>query len=398
MSATTPANSELHSDVSSQSSLSDNDAESRASTRIPENASDDGVKIICVGLMRTGLKTLRLSLEKLGYTEFYDQENIIETYDGWDAVLRNKSEDPFPAIFQDAQVVMGMPTFCFWEQIVQRYPNARVILTVRDETEWWESVKRAKALMDHEMPGAPLKYGSTMRRLERFLVPSYHKFCEILRFAWASTVGANALESDELNEVAARSSYRRHNNYVTSSLAKRRTVSGRRQLLVYDVRDGWEPLCTFLNVDAPEEEFPRVMTVPYFLSDAESDNKSHEATTPDSPTDCSQEVEELLVPDSDFGTTMRRELRRGLAVAITILTLLTGAVLAMHTTSYMEVPVAVVALIYCALIGVGWQAYVVMHGLVMRVPALVVLPMAMKSVLIALALQACFITYGILKR
>ena len=29
------------------------------------------------------------------------------------------------------------------------------------------------------------------------------------------------------------------------------------QLLVFDVREGWEPLCSFLDVPVPEEPFPR---------------------------------------------------------------------------------------------------------------------------------------------
>jgi hypothetical protein len=37
----------------------------------------------------------------------------------------------------------------------------------------------------------------------------------------------------------------------------RRAVPAER-LLVYSVQDGWEPLCRFLGVDAPEEPFPRV--------------------------------------------------------------------------------------------------------------------------------------------
>eukprot|EP00928_Gymnodinium_smaydae_P073403 TRINITY_DN5660_c0_g2_i2.p1 TRINITY_DN5660_c0_g2~~TRINITY_DN5660_c0_g2_i2.p1 ORF type:complete len:208 (+),score=20.64 TRINITY_DN5660_c0_g2_i2:128-751(+) len=148
--------------------LSGDNVDSGISTvsRAPSPATDEGgVKIICVGLMRTGLKTLRRALTELGYTHFYDQEDIPSTYQHWDRLINNNAmEDPFPAIFQGAQVVMGMPVFCFWEQILERYPDARVILTVRNEDEWWTSVRRAKALMDDALPGAPLRYGEMMRR------------------------------------------------------------------------------------------------------------------------------------------------------------------------------------------------------------------------------------------
>eukprot|EP00401_Gymnodinium_catenatum_P040867 CAMPEP_0117460038 /NCGR_PEP_ID=MMETSP0784-20121206/1791_1 /TAXON_ID=39447 /ORGANISM="" /LENGTH=413 /DNA_ID=CAMNT_0005253677 /DNA_START=43 /DNA_END=1281 /DNA_ORIENTATION=+ len=376
---------------SSGNQSSDSIMDPSSSSQIVEG--NEEVQLICVGLMRTGLKTLRRALSELGYTRFYDEEDIVSTYELWDGVLRNREKDTdFSDIFRGAQVVMGMPTYCFWEQILERYPNARVILTVRHEDGWWESVSRAKALMDKELPGAPLQYGSAMRRFEKFLVPSYHKFCEILRFAWATTLGAHALESSELNEVSTRSSYRRHNSYVKSALAKQRTASGQRRLLVYNVCEGWAPLCKFLHKAAPEEHFPAVMTVPYFLRDAKQHGFERQTSEGGG-----QEFEEFMVPDSDFGVCMRKELRRGLAVVLSGLAFLAAVVLVVHQTSLVEVPVAFVAFIYLAVMTAAWQAYVVMHGLVMRVPTLVVLPMALKSFLIASCLQGCFITYGVLK-
>jgi len=387
------------SDVSESSGNALSDVtDSGASTAMPlhgAKASADGVQIICVGLMRTGLKTLRRALTDLGYADFYDQEDIVSTYGLWEGVLKGTADnDPFPAIFDGARVIMGMPTFCFWEQILERYPNARVILTVRDEDEWWQSLCRAKALMDNDIPGAPLRYGSAMRSLERFLVPSYHRFCQVLRFAWATTLGAHGLEGGEINEAATRGSYRRHNSYVKAVLQKRRTTEGHRQLLIYDVREGWAPLCKFLRADVPEKDFPSVMKVPYFFHSSQC---ADDVGDGQEEADCGREIEELFVPDSEFGMRMRRELRRGLAGGIVGLTVLAILVLAMHMTQVVQVPVAVVALVYAAVVAAGWQAYVVMHGLVMRVPALVVLPMALKSLLIAACLQGCFITYGILK-
>ena len=44
-----------------------------------------------------------------------------------------------------------------------------------------------------------------------------------------------------------------YNNHVEA--VKAELPPGR--LLVFDVREGWEPLCTFLGKDVPEEPFPR---------------------------------------------------------------------------------------------------------------------------------------------
>eukprot|EP00927_Polykrikos_kofoidii_P051104 TRINITY_DN44911_c0_g1_i1.p1 TRINITY_DN44911_c0_g1~~TRINITY_DN44911_c0_g1_i1.p1 ORF type:complete len:746 (+),score=96.95 TRINITY_DN44911_c0_g1_i1:158-2395(+) len=367
-----------------------------AASLLPE----EGVQIICAGLMRTGLMTLRTALECLGFKDFCEQADVLKSYALWDKVLHNRGdENSFPAIYENARVVMGMPTFCFWEQILERYPNALVILTVRDEDDWWQSVRQAKSLMDKDLPGSPLRYGSAMRYFERLLVPSYHRFSEILRYSWATMLGAHALDGDEMSEIATRSNYRRHNSYVKYTLSKRRTPVGTKQLLVYNVSQGWEPLCKFLAKPVPDTPFPAVMHVPYFGESQEANGETRNGDTPvlDRGITAQNEMDVVLLPDTEFGQKMRQELRRGLAVSLAVLTACVVAVFGVHMSHLVNVPVAGVALVYLALITAAFNAYVVMHGLVMRVPALVVLPLALKSLLIAAYIQACFITYGILK-
>jgi adenosine 3'-phospho 5'-phosphosulfate transporter B2 len=397
---------ESWSDQSTEGKVDSDNVTSLLSTRIPsvgagnsEDISDEESLVLCVGVMRTGLKTLHRALRNLGYSNIYDQEDIVATYDLWDDVLRNKAnKETFAEIFDGAEVVMGMPTFCFWEQIFELYPNARVILTVRDEDDWWESVQKAKHLMDDNLPGAPLRYGTVMRAVEKMLVPSYHKFCEVLRFAWATTLGAQALAGTEINENAARGSYRRHNAYVKSKLGSHGAKNS--QLLVYNVREGWEPLCRFLGKEKPEVEFPEVLSVPYFPGSCESSSEKAQCETEERPTqvsDFGQEFEQLLVPDSDFGIRMREEMRKGLGISLLVLSVLMAGVIGVTVTQLVKLPVTIIVLVYLAFMVIGWNAYVVMHGLVMRVPALVVLPLAIKSLLIAACLHACFISYGILK-
>eukprot|EP00971_Amphidinium_carterae_P139971 2773500-Amphidinium_carterae.1 len=118
-------------------------------------AAHGGVEIVVVGLMRTGLQSLHKAFDILGYKYIYDQDKIATTYELWDVVLKNEAtDDTYAQLFDGAEVVMGLPTFCFWEDILKVYPNAKVILTVRDEAKWWRSIKQAKYAMDHEVPGA----------------------------------------------------------------------------------------------------------------------------------------------------------------------------------------------------------------------------------------------------
>mmetsp|Transcript_140743 Transcript_140743/g.248525 ORF Transcript_140743/g.248525 Transcript_140743/m.248525 type:complete len:268 (-) Transcript_140743:1-804(-) len=219
--------------------------------------SDVEVEIICVGLMRTGLQSLHKSLKILGFKNIWDQDQIVTSYKLWNDVIANRSpKEAFSKMFAGSQVIMGMPTFCFWEDILELYPNARVILTVRSEDGWWNSINKAKMAMDHDIPGAPLKHKTVLRLAESFLVPSYHKFCQVMRFAWGSALGATASVGDGLNESTTRSAFRRHNDYVKSYFARRNSDNGESRLLVFDVREGWEPLCAFLDKSVPIEEFP----------------------------------------------------------------------------------------------------------------------------------------------
>mmetsp|Transcript_13618 Transcript_13618/g.38334 ORF Transcript_13618/g.38334 Transcript_13618/m.38334 type:complete len:723 (-) Transcript_13618:126-2294(-) len=353
-------------------------------------APTEDMQIICVGLMRTGLKTLHKALRMLGHDNIFDQEQIVSTYEQWDEVMHNKiKDDTWANIFKGSQVAMGMPTFCFWESMLSVYPDAKVILTVRDEDDWFRSLQKAKSMMDNDMPGAPLCHGSLMMGWERFLVPSYHQFCEVLRFAWSVTLGGLP-KRGELNATIVRSNYRKHNTYVQSLLRDKMTSKGGPQLLVYNVREGWHPLCEFLGVDCPSEEFPAVMEVPYFPGQLSRQAHSH-------PADVGQEFENLLMPESDFGMRVRQELRRGLVVVISLLALVVLPILLFAIYQGSRFVQGLLALIYFVLILIAWESYVVMHTVVMRVPALVVLPVIMKSLLIATSLQACFITYAFLK-
>jgi len=366
------------------------------------NGQHEDVEILVVGVMRTGLQTLHEALRRIGYNDIFDQDELIESYEHWDEVLQNKgSKATFHSMFNGYQVVMGMPTFCFWEQILDAYPNARVILTVRDEDEWWDSIHRGLDEMGSDGQAAALKYGSTMRFFEELLLPSYHKYCNLLRFAWATTLGIHALADRVLNEASTRSSYRKHNAYVQSVLGSK-TSDGKPKLLVYNVKEGWDPLCKFLEKEEPAEEFPSVRAVPFFPGSGHDGAESNaEEPMTQSPTGIIQTTglifEEKLVSDNAFGVIIRKEMGRSCRLLFFGLTLTMTVLFAAHSTHLITIPWTFVIFFYLALSIILWNTYIVMYWMVMRVSTLMVLPMAMKSVCTACMLHICFIAYGMLK-
>ena len=118
-----------------------------------------------------------------------------------------------------------------------------MILTVRDPAPWYESTRSTI-------------YG--LRRLTTGLLPvrATFAFAGLFvpgvagavrladRLVWKDTFHGRFEDRDYAMEV-----FERHNEAV------RRRVPPER-LLVFDVREGWAPLCAFLGVEAPDDPFP----------------------------------------------------------------------------------------------------------------------------------------------
>jgi len=142
----------------------------------------EGPKIICVGLVKTGLQSLREALHKLGYEHFFDQDQIVSTYPLWDMLVkggaeRSKVNARIQRTLGHYEVIMGLPAACFWEELVQAFPKAKVILTDLEEDQWWLSTSKAKEALARDVPGVPLNNSPVRHWLQRIFAPSYGKFC-----------------------------------------------------------------------------------------------------------------------------------------------------------------------------------------------------------------------------
>ena len=135
---------------------------------------------------------------------------------------------------------MDWPACHFWEPLSAHYPDAKVILTVRDEEAWWQSMSKTilRNFQDDDEVADPGRL--RMRRMTRNLIVE-GVFGGIL---------------DDRGHVLA--AYRRNIEQVTAGLPKER-------LLVFDVAQGWEPLCEFLELPVPGDPFPLTNTTQEFL-------------------------------------------------------------------------------------------------------------------------------------
>jgi hypothetical protein len=135
----------------------------------------------------------------------------------------------YAAVFRHYRAAFDAPACHHWRELRQAFPDAKVILTVRDPQQWadsWESL------------WSSLDYARVPERMVR-----YHAYSPLLDAILSRHYGG-------LDRKRNLDTYHRHNDDV------RREVPSS-QLLEFDVREGWAPLCAFLGVPMPTEEFPR---------------------------------------------------------------------------------------------------------------------------------------------
>ncbi|MEV1026439.1 sulfotransferase family protein [Streptomyces sp. NPDC050264] len=196
------------------------------------------LKLFNAGLGRTGTTSLKAALDRLGLGPSFHMFDLVsdeQRLRQWEGALCGGERPDWAALFDGCTAAVDGPCAVHYEQIAEAFPDAKVILTVRDAESWWRSTYDTLyqfVLRSAEHPPAPDSHQARLLRLTSTLV-------------WDGLFGGRFPDKDHAVEV-----YRRHNEDVVRAL-------GADRVLVYDVRQGWEPLCAFLGVEAPQEEFPR---------------------------------------------------------------------------------------------------------------------------------------------
>ena len=191
--------------------------------------------IIGSGFGRTGTMSLKRALDMLGFGPCHHMEEVLhhpEQVAHWQAVVAGKPVN-WEEVFAGYRSQVDWPGAHVWRQLADSFPQAKVIHTQRPEEQWWNSFSATIAVVlgnFRDMP-APPHMRAMMTVAAQMIGPE--------------TIG-NSLTKD-----AALSAYRKRAADVEA-------VIPRERLLIFDVAEGWEPLCRFLNVPAPTTAFPHV--------------------------------------------------------------------------------------------------------------------------------------------
>ena len=203
----------------------------------PGDAHADNLRVIGVGLPRTGTSSLKAALDMLGFGPCHHMfqlmgkpdriQKFLDAYDG--------KETDFYELMKGYGSTVDKPTIDFYKEIQQAYPEAKLILTVRDSDEkWFQSYQSTiGTLLESNYIGFALY----LRRPLRL----HHRLAKKSR---AKTIR-------DYGEFAP-SIHSKHNEKIINE-------NKGNNLLVFNVKEGWAPLCKFLQVDIPEGiPFPNV--------------------------------------------------------------------------------------------------------------------------------------------
>jgi hypothetical protein len=204
-------------------------------------------RVIGAGWGRTGTASLKLALEKLGFGPCHHMEEVLKfppDVPTWVRAARGEKID-WKTFLRGWGATCDFPSALYYRELVDTFPDAKVVLTVRDPDGWYESMRTT-------------------------IVPSIKRFPNRLIVKHLPYIGAPArvMNATPLkgtimdrfdDKPAIVAQFTAHNEEV------RRVVPPER-LLVFDVKQGWGPLCAFLGVPVPDGDFPRVNDAKQFQS------------------------------------------------------------------------------------------------------------------------------------
>ena len=186
------------------------------------------LKVVGAGVGRTGTHSLKLALEQLLEAPCHHMIEILGDpgqIPAWTDAIEGRPVD-WSTMLLRYRAIVDWPGAAFWREISGAYPDALVLLSVRDPESWYVSASNTIFLAFDHMPPEVAPWMTEVRKLLR------ERFC------------------DRLDDRSAMiDAYVRHNDAVRAEVPANR-------LLEWNLGDGWAPICERLGVAVPAEPFP----------------------------------------------------------------------------------------------------------------------------------------------
>jgi len=211
------------------------------------------IEIIGAGFGRTGTHSLKLALQRLVFSKCYHMEDLVrnpENLHYWEDAREGKHVD-WDELFKGYRAAVDFPANMFYKDFMKLYPDAKVILTMRDPENWYKSF--GDTIIRQSNPS--LKQIVSMS----FKLPFNKKLWKQLRvFKYANEY------LDDMFEGRFYEDKEKAINFFNNWNDRIKNTVPAEKLLIYEVKNGWKPLCDFLGCSVPDEPFPRSNTTAEF--------------------------------------------------------------------------------------------------------------------------------------
>ena len=205
------------------------------------------MKVIGAGFGRTGTMSLKVALEELGFGPCYHMVEVFEHPEHvgfWEGAWCGKPVD-WDGFFADYEATVDWPACTFYAELLERHPDAKVLLSVRDPEKWYESTRNTIYELSKITAGS--RISRAVFSFVGLFVPGVFGIGRMGKeIIWDGT--SHGRFEDKTYAIRV---FERHNREVLRRVAEDR-------LLVYEVGEGWKPLCEFLGTKAPDKPFPRL--------------------------------------------------------------------------------------------------------------------------------------------
>jgi len=206
------------------------------------------IRVIGAGLARTGTMSMKAALEQLGFSRCYHMIELLahpEEVHYWEAASRGEKVN-WDELFANDQATVDYPGCRYYRQLMEHYPDAKVVLTVRDAEKWYESTRDTIAQVVRNVFGADGN-GATPPNFPGNAEFTMRVMRMMRQDMWQGDFAGRFEDRD--HTIAF---FNRHVAEVKAHVPADR-------LLVFEVTQGWEPLCQFLEVPVPQDTpFPRL--------------------------------------------------------------------------------------------------------------------------------------------
>ena len=196
------------------------------------------LKVIGAGFGRTGTLSLKVALEQLGYGPCHHMKEVMLNTDQaeWFSQASKGVEVDWHEVFNKYSSAVDWPAAAYYQELAESFPDAKIVLGVRDPDAWYESVENT---IFRVIPNFP--------KWIRFIFPRSDKvFNMIEKTIWQGEFSGQFEDKGTAIQVF---------NERIETIKK---MFPPERLLIHTSKDGWEPLCEFLDVDIPDTPYPWV--------------------------------------------------------------------------------------------------------------------------------------------